>query len=116
MDTDTEFHDLALCRVRALNDSARRYLTDGKVVMTSGIAALPSAEQAAILDRVCNFDDFAPANDPWSEHDFGAFEHAGHRVFWKIDYYDLAERFGSPDPSDPTLTKRVLTIMLAGEY
>jgi hypothetical protein len=116
MDIDTSFHDLALCRVRALNDNARRYLTDGKVVMTSGIAALPPNDQAAILDRVCKFDDFSPANDPWSEHDFGAFDYAAQRVFWKITYYDLAERFGSPDPADPTVTKRVLTIMLAGEY
>jgi hypothetical protein len=26
-------------------------------------------------------------NDPHGEHDFGAFEHEGQRIFWKIDYY-----------------------------
>jgi len=92
------------------------YLTDGKVMLTRGVAALPEEDQAAILDRVCTFDDFAPANDPYGEHDFGAFEHNGHRIFWKVDAYGRNERFGSPDPADPRVTKRVLTIMLAGEY
>jgi Protein of unknown function (DUF3768) len=105
-----------LTRVRLLNDEARRHLPDGKVVFTRGIASLPQEEQAAILDRVRTFDDFGPHNDPWGEHDFGAFEHAGHHVFWKIDYFDREERFGSAEPSDPAVTKRVLTIMLAGEY
>jgi len=108
--------DPELARVRQLNDEARMYLTDGKVLFTRGVAALPEADQAAILERVCTFDDFAPANDPYGEHDFGAFEHNGHRIFWKIDYYDRDERFGSPDPADPRVTRRVLTIMLAGEY
>jgi hypothetical protein len=110
------FHDFALCRVRAHNDDARRHLVDCKVLLTSGITALPIADQAAILDRVRHFDDFTPANDPWSEHDLGAFEHQGRRVMWKIDYFDLEERFASPDPADPTITRRVLTVMLAGEY
>ena len=99
-----------------LNDDARRFLTDGKIFITAGIAALPLTDQAAIIDRVRTFADFTPDNDPYGEHDFGSFEHAGQSIFWKIDYYDRDERFGSADPSDPAVTKRVLTILLAEEY
>ena len=75
-------------RIRALNDDARRHLTDGRVYFTRGVAALPEEDQAAILDRVCAFDQFTPDNDPYGEHDFGTFEHNGERIFWKIDLYD----------------------------
>ena len=46
------FHDPELERVRLLNDEARKFLTDGHVFVTSGIAALPVEDQAAILERV----------------------------------------------------------------
>lgn len=109
--------DMAVERIRALNDEARWYLPDGRLVVSRGIAALAVEEQAAILERVRTFDEFTSQNDPYGEHDFGAFEHAGHSVFWKIDYYDRdGEEYGSPDPSDPSLTTRVLTVLLAGEY
>ncbi|WP_319312356.1 DUF3768 domain-containing protein [Shinella sp.] len=63
------------------------------------------------------FDCFTPNNDPYGEHDFGGFTdpEAG-RVFWKIDYYDTDYRYGSDNPADPTVTRHVLTVMLASEY
>ena len=62
------------------------------------------------------FDSFTEDNDPHGERDFGAFEHEGQRIFWKIDYYDRALTYGSENPADPQQTVRVLTIMLASEY
>jgi hypothetical protein len=72
--------------------------------------------QAMALRRVATFDDFMPENDPYGEHDFGAFDLAGRRFFWKIDQYDKNLEFGSSDPSDPEQTTRVLTLMLAEDY
>jgi hypothetical protein len=37
-------------------------------------------------------------------------------IFFKIDYLDQAVTCHSPDPADPSVTKRVITIMLAEEY
>ena len=56
------------------------------------------------------------STDPHGEHDFGSFELVNRKFFWKIDYYDERCEFGSEDPSDPKLTTRVLTLMLATEY
>ena len=103
-------------KVRALNDAFRTTMTGGKVFLTAGIDALPSDVKAIVIRRVVTFADFTPDNDPHGEHDFGSFEVAGRKIFWKIDYYDASMRFGSEDPSDPSKTTRVLTIMLAEEY
>ncbi len=108
--------DPELQRIRQLNDEARMYLTDGQLFVTRGVAALPTDDQAAILERVRTFDDFAPASDPYGEHDLGAFEYNGARIFWKVDAYDRDLQYGSPDPADPRVTKRILTVMIAGEY
>ena len=105
-----------LQRIRQLNDEARIHMTDGVFYATTGIAALPADDQAAILRRVFEFEDFDVEDDPYGEHDFGAFDHKGDRIFWKIDYFDLRMKYGSPDPSNPRVTKRILTIMLASEY
>jgi len=103
-------------QVRALNDAFRCSLSGGKVMMTAGIAALPDAARATVLDEVRTFEAFSADNDPLGEHDFGSLEVDGRKIFWKIDYYDAAMEFGSEDPADPTKTTRVLTIMLASEY
>jgi hypothetical protein len=40
----------------------------------------------------------------------------GSVIFWKFDYYDPDLQMASLDPTDPTITTRVLTIMMADEY
>ncbi|MCD7111813.1 DUF3768 domain-containing protein [Rhizobium sp. DKSPLA3] len=105
-------------RIRQLNDMLRGLPIPpfGQLVITRSVNELPEDERVAVLDKVCWFDAFTPDNDPHGEHDFGAFEHNGTRYFWKIDYYDLAMEMLSPDPADPTVTSRVLTVMRADEY
>lgn len=103
-------------RIRALNDVLRTTGIGGRILMTAGIAALPEAEAAAILNAVRTFTDFNPDNDPHGEHDCAVLTAAGQRVIFKIDYYDKAMTYLSPDPSDPKQTCRVLTVMLSSEY
>jgi hypothetical protein len=102
--------------IRALNDELRRHLTSGLAVMTPGIAALGAEAVQRIVETIAVYDDFCHANDPHEEHDFGAFEADGHKIFFKIDYSDKTLTYHSPDPSDPSVTQRVITIMLAEEY
>jgi hypothetical protein len=103
-------------RIRELNDDLRQHLIGGLAVITPGVAALGHEAVARIVKTIAVFDDFCHANDPHEEHDFGAFEVDGNRLFFKIDYYDSSLSQHSPDAADPSVTERVITIMLADEY
>jgi hypothetical protein len=103
-------------RIAALNDELRQRLVGGMAVITPGVAALGQEAVARIVKTIEVYDDFCHANDPHEEHDFGAFDADGHTIFFKIDYYDGTLSMHSPDPADPAVTKRVITIMLAEEY
>jgi hypothetical protein len=103
-------------RIAELNDVLRTTFTGGQVVMTAGIDALTDDVKAAVLENVRAFSHFDNSNDPYGQHDFGAFEQHGLTVFWKVDYYSSDLQGGSEDPGDPEKTARVLTIMRAEEY
>lgn len=103
-------------RIRLLNDNFRSTFIGGQVVTTAGVADLPIDVKARAFLQVQRFARFDADNDPHGEHDFGSFEVAGEKFFWRIDYYDRDVMYGSEDPSDPEKTTRVLTIMLAEEY
>jgi hypothetical protein len=102
--------------IRALSDELRQNLTVGTAFITAGIAALGAEAVARIVKTIAVYDDFCHANDPHEEHDFGSFEVDGRTIFFKIDYFDKALTSHSPDPTDPSVTERVITIMLAEEY
>lgn len=103
-------------RIAKLNDELRRGRGEGQVMITPGVAALSPGDQIQLLKAVQRFNEFGDDNDPYGEHDFGAVQLGGETYFWKIDCYDVSMTTASPDPGDPSVMRRVLTIMRADEY
>ena len=100
-------------------------------VTTTGFCSLSAADRSRVRELIETYNAFTPGNDPHGERDFGAIYQGRdgrwtalpppksdpvETVFWKIDAYDRALQFGSEDPANPAVTRRVLTIMLASEY
>jgi hypothetical protein len=88
------------------------------VVITQGVYGFcrNPANTVDLLQMVQDYDDFSEDNDPYDEHDFGSFTWSGKSLYFKIDYYDLNYEYASEDASNPDITRRVLTILLAEEY
>jgi hypothetical protein len=109
-------HEQRTHKIRHLNNAFRTSFSGGKVLMTRGVSSLDEANYAAVIELVRTFTAFNDDNNPHGEHDFVSVEHDGTKYFAKIDYYDLSMEYASEDPSDPTRTIRVMTIMRANEY
>ena len=86
-------------------------------VLTQGIVdSFNDGEITTLFHSIKTFDNFNEGNDPYQERDFGSLTAKGRKIFWKIDYFDNDLEYHSPDNTDPTVTKRVLTVMLSSEY
>jgi hypothetical protein len=92
------------------NDEFRR--SGFGITVTPGVQALE--DLVGLIDEIRRFNEFTEGNDPYGEHDFGTVHWYGEKVFWKIDYYDQALKYGE-DPLSLDC-RRVLTVMLASEY
>lgn len=102
--------------IQRLNDRLRKTGQGGQVLITDGVLGLGLDLARRVVEQVAAFDGFSEDNDPWGEHDCAGLEVDGQRIIWKIDYYDRRMEFLSPNPADPKVTCRVLTIMLSWEY
>ena len=112
-------------RVALQNDHFRVTLgmdagIQGKIVLTPGVQALKDAYGAEILLKLSQYSSFSEDNDPWGARDFGIMTVGKpgdeHKLYWKIDLFDLAYEYGSEAPSDTHQTRRVLTLLLPSEY
>jgi hypothetical protein len=103
-------------RIRDLNDAFRRSFSGGKILITPGVQNLEADIASRALQAIQAFDDFDEGNDPYGTHEFGSVEVERQKVWFKIDTYDQNLEYGSPDPSDPSVTIRVMTILLPEEY
>ncbi len=88
----------------------------GQFVMTRGVAALGPDAQLALTRRVASFDAFNADSDRHGWHEMGVIDFDGTTVWFKLDLYDVDYQYGSPEPSDPAQTRRVLTLLLPSEY
>lgn len=112
----TSKNNVRLARIRALNDCLRTRGIGGRIIATPGVIELGPVSMRAALKLVQEFTDFTSDNDSHGEHDFGMVQLGSVRILWKIDYYNRDLSSGSPDPADPSVTSRVLTVLLASEY
>lgn len=104
-------------RIRELNDAFRASgPSAGGWMLTAGVLAIGPDFALLAARAVQEHSTFTAENDPYGEHDFGSVNVSGEHLFWKIDHYDRELVFGSDDPSDPAVTRRIMTIMLASEY
>ena len=104
-------------KIRQLNDELRASKgATGMLVVTSRVQARGMEFVDQAVTAVSTFDAFDVDNDPHEEHDFGHLTLHGEKLFFKVDYCARDLAMHSPDEADPTVTTRVLTIMLASEY
>ena len=111
--------------IAAHNDAFRRSILgttpsvdapQGQFVMTRGVSALGPEAQLVLTRRVASFDAFNADSDPHGWHEMGVIDLDGTTVWFKLDLFDTDYMYGSPEPSDPEQTRRVLTLFLPSEY
>lgn len=115
-DTDLVRQKQRTADIQRLNDNLRKTGRGGRVHFTEGILAQGPDFALAVFTAVEAFSKFDCHNDPWGEHDCASLMVEDQKILWKIDYYDKTQTFHSPDASNPKVTKRIMTVMLAEEY
>lgn len=108
-------------KIRQLNDKLRKtgpHRNDDLIVVMGDLAQDDPELQILALHQARQFDAFTEDNDPYGEHDCATFKIPTalcreEEFMFKIDYYDRNLEFGSNDPADPTITRRVMTLMYA---
>ena len=109
-------------KIRELNDSLRKFVlpwalqrlqppNGDKIVATVGVQALAADTKLKAICAIEAFDAFNEDCDPYNEHQMGIVQADGHDVMFWHDYYDRDFEYGSPDPADPEVTRRVMTIL-----
>ena len=85
-------------------------------MITKWFSELAKEIKKDVIEKLKEFTDFNKYNDPHWEHDMGFVKSDWEKFMFKIDYYDKNKEYGSEDPSDASVTTRVMTILMSSEY
>src|SRR5258708_1076979 len=111
-----EITDAQIGRIRHLNDLLRCRGVGGEVMVTAGLDALGTATVIRILLEVAAFTDFNAHNIPPTHHHYRVLSVHCLPIAFKIDYFERTLTYRSADPADPSLTVRIMAVMLSHEY
>ena len=76
-DACLESTDERKARIRRLNDDLRKGRGKGELLVTPGVIDLANGALPDIFALLRDYDAFSNDNDPYGEHDFGAFSYRG---------------------------------------
>lgn len=105
-------------KIARLNDRCRQgHDRTARIVITRSCLGTfaPDSRAAAIVAQaeiLATLRRYEFSETDAAERDRGSFDYRGTTIYFRIDYYDVDLAYGSEDASDPTITRRVLTIML----
>lgn len=106
-------------KIALLNDRFRKNIGNGsEVFVTQAFAQKGNAFVFAAINFVkyYEFSKIDMGDNPYGENDFIVGEIDGTKFFFKIDCYDNELNYGSEDPSNPKITRRIGTFLLPEDY
>ena len=98
-------------KIIELNDQFRATFKGGRVQMSRSVYELEPRLRARALWVLSKYKKFADD----SEHDWGTFIFGGYAFEWRIEYRAITGVGPSPDPANPDLTFRVLTLEVVAD-
>jgi len=103
-------------QIAELNVQFRQTFKGGKIVCSESVKALPTTERIKLFSAIKAFSKFNEENDPYQERNFGSVTLNGERYFFMIDYFTLDLKSYSKNAADPSITKRIMTIVADKEF
>ena len=98
-------------KIIELNDQFRATFKGGRVQMSRSVYELEPRLRARALWVLSKYKKFADD----SAHDWGTFIFGGYAFEWRIEYRSAVGPGLSPDPVNPDLTFRVLTLEVVAD-
>jgi hypothetical protein len=98
-------------KIIELNDQLRATFKGGRVQMSRSVYELEPRLRGRALWVLSKCKKFADD----SEHDWGTFIFGGYAFEWRIEYRSAVGPGLSPDPANPDLTFRVLTLEVVAD-